>query len=95
MIIHTLPLLTIPSQKRRTWHRARFSRWLKLKRPRATSVMLGGPCRGECGPWWSIPVECRICGHREVTVCPVGTDIENLECAECGNMTCEPQETDE
>jgi ssDNA-binding Zn-finger/Zn-ribbon topoisomerase 1 len=33
--------------------------------------------------------ECRICGYRGAFVAPVVCDIDNMECANCHNMSCE------
>jgi hypothetical protein len=50
---------------------------------------------GEVVGWWSGMVECRICGHRHVAVCPISGRSENPyngECSRCHNMTCDPVE---
>ena len=33
--------------------------------------------------------KCRLCNYRCVSVFPEGTDIDNMECANCGHMTLE------
>jgi len=33
--------------------------------------------------------ECCICGYTGVFVAPAICDLDNMECANCGNMTCE------
>jgi len=43
------------------------------------------------GPWFSGWVQCSMCGHRHVSVHPVDM-VQNGECPECHNMTCEPEE---
>lgn len=48
-------------------------------------------------PHYAMWVECRLCGHRHVSVWPekmVGGE-ENQECPNCGNMTCAPVEDEE
>lgn len=38
---------------------------------------------------WNVAVvECRMCGNRHTAVFPDGTDMERMECAKCGHMTC-------
>ena len=36
---------------------------------------------------------CRICGYKETSIVPAVVDLDNLECFNCGNMTC--QEADD
>lgn len=50
--------------------------------------------------WAVVDAKCRICNHEQVSVVPVVQGkydvLDNLECANCGNMTCqqkEPKET--
>ena len=33
--------------------------------------------------------ECRICGFQTAFVAPEGCDLDNMECANCHNMTSE------
>ena len=40
-------------------------------------------------------VQCRICGHRHAAVAPTCADLDNLECPNCGNMTCQEYEPPE
>jgi hypothetical protein len=48
-------------------------------------------------PWWQGPCRCDICGYECRSVVEIGQGedepIVPLECAGCGNMTCNP--TDE
>lgn len=39
--------------------------------------------------WVAGHEECRICGYTGVFVAPAECDLDNMECANCGNMTCE------
>jgi hypothetical protein len=32
---------------------------------------------------------CRICGYEGVMVAPADIDLDNMECVNCGHMTCE------
>lgn len=36
-----------------------------------------------------IDIKCRVCSHKTNTVVPLVADLENLECANCGNKTCQ------
>lgn len=48
------------------------------------------------GPWKTALCECRICGNKHVAVYPWPvTDEMNLECPNCGYMTCQPVEEEE
>lgn len=51
------------------------------------------------GLWWAGESECRMCGHKQVSVVPVdsGSDdlLTRLECDNCGNMTAEGPPADE
>jgi Zn ribbon nucleic-acid-binding protein len=41
--------------------------------------------------WYAGEVECRMCRKRHAAVWPEDTDEdENMECLNCGHMTCEP-----
>jgi len=55
--------------------------------------------------WWTGKVKCRVCGHVHVSVIgehgprppaseshPNGFELDDQECPECGNMTCDPNE---
>lgn len=43
--------------------------------------------------WKVAMVECRICGHRHISVYPDNIkEEENQECTNCHNMTAEPIE---
>jgi len=39
--------------------------------------------------WFSGLEECRICGYKGAFVAPSQCDLDNMECANCHNMTCE------
>lgn len=46
--------------------------------------------------WWTGTTQCSICQHTQTIVIPIGPDetepIVPIECANCGNMTCSPDE---
>lgn len=45
------------------------------------------PPPDERGPWGSATLDCRACGHVQVSVAPLSTFAEGaLECASCGAM---------
>ncbi len=45
---------------------------------------------------WIIQLgKCRICAFEEFDICPVGCDVDNLECDNCSNMTIQGKESDE
>ena len=53
---------------------------------------------GEIVGWWAGLVECRICTHRHVSVCPISERSENpynVECNRCHNMACDPVDEEE
>lgn len=43
------------------------------------------------GPWWSVMLECPVCGHEQASVFPDQT--QKLECGGCGHMMDRPEET--
>ena len=46
--------------------------------------------------WVSAMVVCRVCGYRFGSVYPTNIhDDSKLECANCGNLSCEPEDSDE
>ena len=45
--------------------------------------------------WLVAVLECRICGKRQLAVLPSVAPLENMECQECLNMSCDPVEEDE
>lgn len=43
--------------------------------------------------WKAAMMECRMCGNQHAAVYPYPPDEENnMECPNCGHMTCEPSE---
>ena len=43
--------------------------------------------------WCTGTLECRMCGHQQVSVWPAEVlDEDAMECSNCGHMTCEPVE---
>ena len=43
--------------------------------------------------WVVVVLRCRICSHEQTSIVPAVSDLDNLECGNCGNMT--SQEADE
>ena len=43
--------------------------------------------------WVWLELVCRVCGHQQVALAPAVSDLDNMECGHCENMTC--QEIDE
>lgn len=45
--------------------------------------------------WHADLVECRICGRQQASMYQQGTDVTNLQCHHCHNMSCQPVEEGE
>jgi len=49
--------------------------------------------------WAVVDAKCRICNHKQISVVPVIGEnydvLDDLECANCGNMTCQEDEPNE
>jgi hypothetical protein len=46
--------------------------------------------------WGVWKMVCRICSHKFVMVAPENIDdVDNCECPNCGNMSAEPETTDD
>jgi len=45
--------------------------------------------------WLAGLVKCRICSHEWAAVAPESTELENLECPNCGNMAGDREEDSE
>lgn len=64
-------------------------------------LLNSGPDPGDerDGPWFSGLVTCRLCGHEQMSLVPVDSEeddlLTRLECGNCGNMTCEPNDEDD
>jgi len=43
--------------------------------------------------WVVVDLRCRICSHEQTAIVPAISDLDNLECGNCGNMTA--QESDD
>ncbi len=39
--------------------------------------------------------QCRICNHKQLLICPAVCDLDNLECANCENMTVQERDIPE
>lgn len=46
------------------------------------------------GPWLAGWIECRICSWRAVSVRPLDAGSDDLECGNCGGMTCDEAEAE-
>lgn len=42
--------------------------------------------------WYVAKTECRVCGNKDVSVFPEGTDADAMECARCHAMSAEAVE---
>jgi len=45
--------------------------------------------------WVVFEGQCRICNNEHTVICPASNDLDNQECANCGNMSMQEKEIPE